>query len=106
MPGLATFTADLLREGTGKRSTSQIATELDELGATFNSGAGFGSNLTSINATGLSDSADKLMDLMSDMVLNPSFPADHLARFVRGEKPRLAQSRTNPGLLAPDAPQP
>ena len=100
MPGLASFTADLLREGTAKRSTSQIATELDELGATFNSGAGFGSNLTSINASGLSDSADKLMDLMSDIVLNPSFPADELGRFVRREKTSLVQMRTNPGFLA------
>ena len=34
-PGLASFTADLLREGTAKRNSTQIATELDELGATF-----------------------------------------------------------------------
>src|SRR5205807_5546551 len=54
MPGLASFTADLLREGTAKRSASQIATELDELGATFAANAGFGSNLTVVNAGGLS----------------------------------------------------
>jgi zinc protease len=100
MPGLASFTADLLRDGTTKRSTSQIATELDELGATFNAGAGFASNLTNINASGLSDSADKLMDLMSDIVLYPSFPADELERFVRRERTALVQARTNPGFLA------
>src|SRR5262249_6632608 len=29
-PGLASFTADLLRDGTAKRNSTQIATELDE----------------------------------------------------------------------------
>ena len=45
-PGLASFTADLLRDGTAKRNSTQIATELDELGATFNADAAFGSNVT------------------------------------------------------------
>ena len=40
-PGLASFTADLLRDGTAKRNSTQIATELDELGATFNADAAF-----------------------------------------------------------------
>ena len=65
MPGLASFAADLLRDGTSKRSGTQIAAELDEIGAAFGANAGFGSNLTSITASGLSESADKLMDLMA-----------------------------------------
>jgi predicted Zn-dependent peptidase len=100
MPGLASFTADSLRDGTTKRSSTQIAAELDEIGATFNGFAGFGSNFTSLNASGLSESVDKLMDLMSDMVLNPSFPADELEKYVRREKTVLVQQRTDPGFLA------
>src|SRR5947209_8529377 len=99
-PGLASFTADLLRDGTGKRSASQIAAELDEIGATLNANAGFGSNLTSINASGLSESVDKLMELASDIVLNPSFPADEIEKYVRREKTNLIRMRTNPGFLA------
>src|SRR5437016_5947947 len=95
MPGLASFTAGLLREGTAKRSATQIATELDELGATFLADAGFGSNLTVVNAGGLSESADKLMDLLSDIVLNPSYPADELEKYVRREKATLTQQRSN-----------
>jgi zinc protease len=100
LPGLASFTADLLRDGTSKRSGTQIAAELDEIGATFNANAGSGSSLTSINASGLGESVDKLLDLMSDIVLNPSFPADELERYVRREKTSLIQLRTNPGFLA------
>jgi predicted Zn-dependent peptidase len=99
-PGLASFTADLLRDGTAKRTSAQIATELDELGATFNADAPFGMNRTTIQTSGLSSSADKLLDLMSDIVLNPSFPADELERYRRQEKARLVQLRANPGFLA------
>ncbi|HZU31564.1 MAG TPA: pitrilysin family protein [Candidatus Angelobacter sp.] len=100
MPGLASFTADQLREGTTKRNSSQIATELDEMGATFNADANFGSNVTMIAASGLSQSADKLMEIVSDIVLNPSFPADELLKYQRQEGARLYQMRSNPGFLA------
>lgn len=100
MPGLASFTADLLREGTATLNSSQIASELDEMGATFNADAGFGDNLTTIGASGLSHSADKLMKVMSDIVLNPSFPAVELKKYVAREKAGLMQLRSNPGFLA------
>jgi zinc protease len=100
MPGLASFTADTLRDGTTKRSSTQIASELDDLGANFNSGASFGSDVTNILASGLSSSADQLMELTSDIVLNPTFPADELDRFRRQEKTRLIQARSNPAFLA------
>src|SRR6266567_1062228 len=81
-PGLASFTADMLREGTAKRSSTQIASELDDLGAAFNVGAPFGTNITNVQASGLSISADEL------------------ERFRRQEKTRLLQMRSNPAFLA------
>jgi predicted Zn-dependent peptidase len=100
LPGLASFTADLLRDGTGKRDSTQIATELDEMGATFSADAAFGSNVTFITSSGLSESADKVMELMSDIVLNPSFPAEEWEKYRRQESARLVQARSNPGFLA------
>ena len=100
MPGLASFTADMLREGTGKRTSVQIATELDELGATFRADAPFGNDYTTIDSSSLSSSADKMMELVSDIVLNPSFPTDELVRYVRQQKAGLIQLRSNPGFLA------
>jgi len=99
-PGLASFTADLLRDGTQKRNSSEISTELDELGATFSANASFGSNVSVVNASGLSDAADKLMDLVSDIVLNPSFPAEEWEKYRRQESARLVQVRASPGFLA------
>jgi predicted Zn-dependent peptidase len=100
IPGLAAFTADLLRDGTARRNSTQIATELDELGATFTASAAFGSNVTAITSSGLSESADKVLELMSDIVLNPSFPSDEWANYRRQESARLLQQRSNPGFLA------
>src|ERR1051326_8685035 len=55
MPGLASLTASMLKEGTATRTSKQIAEEIDKLGATINAYAPFGSNATNINASGLSD---------------------------------------------------
>jgi zinc protease len=100
MPGLAAFTADLLHDGTATRSSSQIASELDEMGANFTANSAFGTNLTTIQSSGLTASADKLMDLMSDMVLNPGFSTDEIQKYRRQEGARLLQQRSNPGFLA------
>jgi predicted Zn-dependent peptidase len=99
-PGLASFTADLLREGTAHRNSTQIATELDELGATFTADAPFGEDLTTINANGLSQSAEKILELVSDILLNPSFPVEELEKYRRREKAALIQLRSQPGFLA------
>src|SRR2546423_6687063 len=69
MPGLAAFTADTLRGGTAKRTSSQIALDLDELGASFLTNASFGSNATTVQASGLTQSADELMELMREIDL-------------------------------------
>jgi zinc protease len=99
-PGLASFTADMLREGTAKRKSSQIAVELEELGASLNANAEFGRDLTSVNASSLSDAADKTMELMADVVLNATFPAEELERYRRRELAGLTQLRTNAAYLA------
>jgi predicted Zn-dependent peptidase len=100
MPGLASFTADLLREGTAKRNSAQIAAELDEMGATFGSDAPFGDDITFIQSSGLSDAADKLLDLLSDIVLNPTFPQEEVEKYRRREMAGLTQQRSSPGFLA------
>ena len=55
LPGLASFTADMLREGTERRSSLAIAAEADSLGATLGANARFGASYTMVNAAGLAD---------------------------------------------------
>ena len=100
LPGLASFTAGMLREGTEKRTSAQISTEVDTLGASLNAGSGFGSSSTNVSASGLISDAAAVLDLMSDIVLHPSFPASELAQFKQRQQSALEQSFANPNFLA------
>src|SRR5262249_51155653 len=99
MPGLASFTAHML-DATAKRDAIQIASELAELGARFRAEAAFGSDLTTINCSGLTESADKVMEIISDIVLNASFPAEDFREYQKGAAARLFRQRSNPDFLA------
>ena len=99
MPGLASFTAVML-DSTATRDRLQIASELEEMGASFHAAAAFGSNLTTITCSGLTESADKVMEIMSDIVLNARFPAGDWRLYQRSKGVRLVQQRSDPDFLA------
>ena len=100
MPGLAAFTAGMLREGTEKRTSEQIASDVDSLGATLEASSRFGVSYTSVNASGLITDTAKILDLMSDVVLHPSFPAGELAKYKQSEGASLEQRLSNPQFLS------
>jgi zinc protease len=100
LPGLASFTAGMLREGTAKRTSEQIASEVDSLGASLEASSRFGVSYTSVNASGLITDTAKILDLMSDVVLHPNFPASELAKYKQSEGASLEQRLANPGFLA------
>ena len=99
LPGLASFTAGMLREGTQKRTSAQIASEVDSLGATLEASSRFGVSYTSVNASGLITDTAKILDLMSDVVLHPNFPASELAKYKQSEGASLEQRLSNPAFL-------
>jgi zinc protease len=99
LAGLAGMTAQMLREGTKTRSARQIAEEIDNLGATMNASASFGSAASSFNANGLSDNFDQWFALAADLLLNPTFPEQELARLKQQTKVQLKQQRANPAFL-------
>src|SRR5262249_33127716 len=99
-PGLAGITATMLREGTKTRTSIQIAEQTAQLGAEISASAGFGSSSTVLNASGLSDNFDQWFALTTDVLLNPSFPADELNRLKQRMKAQLRQQRANPNFLS------
>jgi zinc protease len=99
-PGLASFTASLMREGTATRTSNQISAELDLMAATFNVNAGSSSTEASMNGSTLSDQAPTLFDLAADVLLHPAFAEDEVARFKQRTRTTLVQQRANPGFLA------
>jgi predicted Zn-dependent peptidase len=77
-----------------------MAEEVDRLGATLGAGSGFGSTAASLSASGLSDNFDQWFALFADVLLNPSFPADELAKLRTRLKTTLKLQRTQPSFLA------
>ena len=74
LAGLNSLTAALLRRGTQQRTADQFSEQLDFLGGTFNAGTQNGNPSTSVNAEFLIKDLAAGLDLLSDVVLNPTFP--------------------------------
>lgn len=100
VPGLANVTAAMLKEGTKTRSSKQIAEQSDELGATIAAQAPWGSESVTFTASGLSDNAAQWIALASDVLLNPSFPQDELAKLKQRMRIQLKQQRGMANFLA------
>ncbi len=99
-PGVAEMTAAMLTEGTKTRSSIQLAQETADLGATL--GAGSGADTASISVAGLSETTDSLISLMSDVLLDPTFPADRLDRMKFQQVSGIAQRRASPAAMTAD----
>ena len=81
--GVANAVASMLTRGTTSRSAKQIAVEVEDLGATL--GATAGNNTAYIQSTALTDDWPKVMALLADITINPSFDSDEWNRL----RPRL-----------------
>ena len=100
LPGLAMATAEMLREGTTHRASAKLASELDSIGATLSASAEFGSGTSTVSASGLVDSVDRILDLMSDVVLNPTFPGEEFEIYRKRQLAHLDEQRSDPDFLA------
>ncbi len=100
MPGMASFTADLLSEGAGDYSSVDIANRLDSMGASFSAEAAFGSEITQIRISGLAEHTRGIVALFATLVLDPTFPREEVNKYKTRETAALQQLRTRPRFLA------
>jgi zinc protease len=98
--GLAQFTAALLREGTNKRTSKDIAEQIDALGATLFASSGLSSLTTNVTASGLIENLDKTLDLFADVARNPSFPQSEVDKYKTRTLQTLQFQRSSPQFLA------
>jgi zinc protease len=96
--GLAEATAALLREGTQTRSSQQIAETIDAVGGALDSAASLESAFVSVLVT--SDQLDLGLDLLSDVVLRPGFPAEELERWRNQALSSLQIQQSDPSYVA------
>ena len=72
LPGLATFTANMLDEGAGKRSALDIADESEFLGGYLRTSAG--AEMAQVDLHVPKRVINDGLDLMADVLLRPTFP--------------------------------
>jgi zinc protease len=76
--GITLMLGKMLLQGTQKRSAEKIATEIESVGGHIDSYGG--NNSFGVNAEVLSSDFSVGLDLLADVLLNPSFPAASLER--------------------------
>ncbi|MEZ5442167.1 MAG: pitrilysin family protein [Lysobacterales bacterium] len=96
--GTAGFAASMLDEGAGERDALQIATTLDELGASLAAGSGL--DHASVGLSTLRESLQPALDLLADVIRRPRFDEGEIERLRSRWLASIAQERAQPTGLA------
>ncbi|HEY6129909.1 MAG TPA: pitrilysin family protein [Candidatus Acidoferrum sp.] len=95
---LAEMAATMVRTGTAKHSSREIEELLRGHGADLSVGAG--QDNSAISFAGLSDHAEPLLQLVSELAREATFPAAEFERERRQKLEEVRLERTQPGFLA------
>jgi len=98
--GLSSFTASLVREGTTKRSSKDIAEQVDALGATLTANSGLSSMTSVVSTSGLVENLDQTLELFADVIRNPTFPQAEVDKYKTRTLAQLQFQRSIPQFLA------
>ena len=92
--GAASMAGGLLTTGTTKRTKAEIDETIDFYGASLGSGAGglFGSSLTKYR--------EQMLDIMSDVLTNPSFPEPEFEKLKKQTISGVVSSKENPSAIS------
>jgi zinc protease len=96
-PGLASFTANMLQQGTATRNAIQIADEAALLGTELSSSASMDSS--GVGAGSLTNNFPGVLDLISDVVLHPTFPPDEVERRRASRLAAFTDERSDPETI-------
>jgi zinc protease len=98
MPGVASAVADMLKEGTKKRSGAAFAEAVEFLGANLGTSAGQETLRVSISA--LSEHVDAALGLVAEAALTPAFDEGELTKLKKRTLDELKLKKDKPGWLA------
>jgi zinc protease len=91
--GFVELTGQLIGTGTTSRNKAQLDEEVDFIGATLNT------SWNGMFASSLTKHRDKLLELMSDVLYNPAFSADELAKLKTQKLSELASDKDDPTAI-------
>jgi predicted Zn-dependent peptidase len=96
--GVASFTAQMLSEGTASRTADQLSDAQQLLGTSIF--VGIGGEGGSVSFTALKDKVEPALALVADMMLHSTFPAEALERIRGRTLVNLTQSKDQPNTIA------
>jgi zinc protease len=96
--GLATITAGLLRKGTKTRTAQQFSTDLDYIGGTLEAEAT--SDYSVVNVEFLTKDLARGLELYSDALLHPTFPADETTKLLAQSVDAIRAAKDDPQSVA------
>ena len=99
--GLANLTADLLSEGTARRSSKEISDAIEFVGGEL--GTSGGADYITVTLSILKKDVELGFDLLSDIVMNPVFSDDEIKRRKAVIKSSIIQQKEEPGIVASKA---
>jgi zinc protease len=92
--GYVSMAETLMGTGTKTKTKAQLDEETDFIGATLNTGG------NGIFASSLSKHSAKLLDLMTDVLFNPSFPPEEMEKLKTQTLSGIAASKDDPNSIA------
>jgi zinc protease len=98
LAGAASMTSALLTKGTDTMSAPEIASAIESLGGSINSGAGWDASAASLVV--MSDKAEAALKILADVVLHPAFKQEEIARLKTQRLDGLRVALQQPGSLA------
>ena len=92
--GYTALAGDLMRAGTSSKTKAQIDDAVDFIGATLSTSS------QGIYARSLKKHSSTLLDIMSDVLMNPVFPQEELDKSLKQMKTALQAEKDDPGSIA------
>ena len=92
--GYVSIAGDLLGAGTANRTKAELDEEVDFMGARFSTSA------SSMNVGGLSKYTDNLIEIMADVLLNPSFPDEEFDKLKSQMTSGLKANADDPDAIS------
>lgn len=92
--GYTSMAGSLLTKGTENRTKAEIDAAVDFIGASLNAGS------TGVFGSSLTKHQDKLLDIMTDVMYNPTFPEEEFEKEKTQVLSGLATQKTDPNSMA------
>jgi zinc protease len=96
--GTASLAARLIVEGTKRRSGTELSEDLERIGTSLDTGADWDSSIAKV--TFLTEHLDRVIDLVGEVLLEPTFPERELRRLQSERIADLLQIESEPRALA------